>query len=82
VTFLRFPEGCWWGRAASAAHTEGALPDDGRGRNVWDEFFQSRPERFFDGVGPADTSPFQRRRRSDLDLLVETRQTSFRTSIG
>ncbi len=82
MTFLQFPEGFWWGTAASAAQTEGTLPGDGRGRNVWDDFYDAKPERFFDRVGPEDTSTFLKSWRSDLDLLVETGQTTYRTSIG
>ena len=43
MTFLRFPDGFWWGTAASAAQTEGTLPGDGRGRSVWDEFYEGDP---------------------------------------
>lgn len=34
-----FPKDFVWGVASSAYQMEGTDPDDGRGKNVWDEFW-------------------------------------------
>ena len=36
-----FPKDFVWGVASSAYQVEGTDPDDGRGKNVWDEFGRS-----------------------------------------
>lgn len=36
-----FPKDFVWGVASSAYQMEGTDPDDGRGKNVWDEFVRS-----------------------------------------
>lgn len=36
-----FPKDFVWGVASSAYQVEGTDPDDGRGKNVWDEFVRS-----------------------------------------
>ncbi len=58
MTEYRFPDGFWWGSASSAPQTEGTVEGDGRGLNAWDLYYELKPERFFDGVGPEDTSSF------------------------
>ena len=45
----KFPDGFWWGSAASATQTEGASNVDGKGKNIWDHWYELKPNRFFDG---------------------------------
>ncbi|MCH1626494.1 glycoside hydrolase family 1 protein [Fredinandcohnia quinoae] len=78
----KFPEGFWWGSAVSATQIEGAADIDGKGPNVWDYWFEQEPNRFFDGVGPANTSQFYYKYKEDIQLLKETGHNSFRMSIS
>lgn len=76
-----FPQDFWWGSAASGPQTEGRLPGDGKGDNVWDHWFQAAPEKFFDGIGPGQTSQVYTKFREDVALMKATGHNSFRTSI-
>ncbi|MBS4210422.1 glycoside hydrolase family 1 protein [Bacillus sp. FJAT-50079] len=78
----RFPEGFWWGSAVSATQIEGAADIDGKGMNIWDYWYEKEPNRFFDGVGPANTSNFYHQYKEDIKLLKETGHNSFRISIS
>ncbi|MEI2402451.1 glycoside hydrolase family 1 protein [Niallia taxi] len=77
-----FPENFWWGSAASATQTEGAANVDGKGQNIWDYWYEQQPERFFDGVGPQDTSQFYVKYKEDIKLMKEIGHNSFRMSIS
>ncbi|MFB3161946.1 glycoside hydrolase family 1 protein [Neobacillus sp. 179-J 1A1 HS] len=77
-----FPEGFWWGSAASATQTEGAADVDGKGKNIWDYWYEIEPNRFFDGVGPANTSQFYYKYQEDIKLMKEIGHNSFRMSIS
>ncbi|BAB07637.1 glycoside hydrolase family 1 protein [Halalkalibacterium halodurans] len=81
VTY-RFPEGFWWGSATSATQTEGATHRDGKGKNIWDHWYEVEPSRFFQGVGPQDTSQFYERYKEDIQLMKEVGHNSFRFSIS
>ncbi|TES56474.1 glycoside hydrolase family 1 protein [Halalkalibacterium halodurans] len=81
VTY-RFPEGFWWGSATSATQTEGAAHRDGKGKNIWDHWYEVEPSRFFQGVGPQDTSQFYERYKEDIQLMKEVGHNSFRFSIS
>lgn len=76
-----FPEGFWWGSATSGPQAEGVMDVDGRSQSIWDYWFEKEPERFFDGVGPKDTSTFYKNYKEDIKLLKATGHNSFRTSI-
>ncbi len=76
-----FPEKFWWGSATSGPQSEGTVEDDGKSKNIWDYWFEIAPERFFDGVGPKDTSTFYKNYKQDIQLLKQTGHNSFRTSI-
>ncbi|MED1420329.1 glycoside hydrolase family 1 protein [Bacillus smithii] len=78
----RFPEGFWWGSSASAAQTEGAADVDGKGKNIWDYWYEKEPNRFFNRVGPQTTSQFYYRYKEDIQLMKELGHNSFRTSIS
>ena len=77
----KFPEGFWWGTATSGPQSEGAADIDGRKMSIWDYWYKEEPERFFDNVGPQDTSAFYANYKEDIKLLKETGHNSFRTSI-
>lgn len=77
----RFSEGFWWGSATSGPQSEGSADVDGKSKSIWDYWFEKEPERFFDGVGPQDTSTFYANYKEDIKLLKETGHNSFRTSI-
>jgi len=76
-----FPEKFWWGSATSGPQSEGTVEGDGKSKNIWDYWFEIAPERFFDGVGPKDTSTFYKNYKQDIQLLKQTGHNSFRTSI-
>ncbi|TDU07650.1 6-phospho-beta-glucosidase GmuD [Bacillus subtilis] len=78
----RFPKDFWWGSSASATQTEGAADRDGKGQNIWDYWFEKEPHRFFDHVGPADTSQFYDNYKEDIWLMKELGHNSFRMSIS
>ena len=75
----QFPQGFLWGSSTSGPQTEGRYPEDGKGDNLWDRWYVEEPKRFRDS--PTQTSGFYEHWKEDIDLLVETGQTAFRTSI-
>lgn len=77
----KFPEGFWWGTATSGPQCEGSADQDGKKMSIWDYWYKEEPERFFDNVGPKDTSTFYSNYKEDIRLLKETGHNSFRTSI-
>ncbi|CAM3930234.1 6-phospho-beta-glucosidase GmuD [Vibrio aerogenes CECT 7868] len=78
----RFPDNFWWGSASSAAQTEGAALRDGKAPTNWDHWFKEQPNRFFNQVGPQDTSTFYDSFRDDIQLMKKIGHNSFRTSIS
>ncbi|MGN1399894.1 MAG: glycoside hydrolase family 1 protein [Bacillus sp. (in: firmicutes)] len=81
VTY-KFPDGFWWGSAASATQTEGAADVDGKGKNIWDHWYETQPNRFFDGVGPSQTSQFYYKYKEDIALMKKIGHNTFRFSIS
>lgn len=77
-----FPDGFWWGSSASATQTEGAADIDGKGKNIWDYWYELEPNRFFNGVGPQNTSQFYYKYKEDIRLMKEIGHNSFRLSIS
>jgi 6-phospho-beta-glucosidase len=77
----RFPEGFWWGSAASGPQTEGRTEGDGKGDNIFDYWYSKEPEKFFDQVGPDKTSQVYEKYKEDVQLMKQTGHNSFRTSI-
>lgn len=77
-----FPDDFWWGSSSSATQIEGAASKDGKGKNIWDYWFETEPNRFFDGVGPGETSNFYDRYKEDIQLMKELGHNSFRLSIS
>ncbi|HEM6017824.1 TPA: glycoside hydrolase family 1 protein [Streptococcus suis] len=76
-----FPEGFLWGTSTSGPQSEGTELGDGKGQNNWDYWYSIEPERFHGKVGPERTSTFYKNFKKDIELLVETGHTVFRTSI-
>ncbi|MBZ5797770.1 family 1 glycosylhydrolase, partial [Burkholderia contaminans] len=61
---------------------EGTVEGDGKGPNIWDYWFEQEPNRFYDGVGPGDTSRFYTRYKEDIAIMKELGHNSFRFSIS
>ncbi len=78
----QFPQNFWWGSASSAAQTEGAADRDGKAPSNWDHWFSQQPNRFFNQVGPQQTSTFYDNYKQDIQLLKQVGHNSFRTSIS
>lgn len=81
MTTYQFPQGFWWGSAASGLQTEGTVQGDGKGKNIWDHWYEIAPEKFFNGVGPEKTSQVYTKYKEDVQLMKATGHNSFRTSI-
>ncbi|EJQ43556.1 6-phospho-beta-glucosidase gmuD [Bacillus cereus BAG6X1-2] len=77
-----FPSEFWWGSASSGPQSEGAGNDDGKGKNIWDHWFEIEPNRFFNGIGPDKTSQFYYKYKEDIKLMKELGHNSFRLSIS
>lgn len=77
-----FPKGFWWGAATSATQIEGAANEGGKGKNIWDQWFEEEPNRFFNGVGPGTTSDFYHQYKDDIARMKDIHFNSFRLSIS
>lgn len=77
-----FPKGFWWGSATSATQIEGAANEGGKGPNIWDYWYDTEPNRFFDDVGPQSTSGFYHLYKEDIRLMKEIGHNTFRISIS
>lgn len=77
--FVEFPENFLWGAASSGPQTEGNY---GKAHeNVMDRWFHTKPEDFFDQVGPDIASDFYHTYPEDFALMKKIGFNSFRTSI-
>lgn len=74
-----FPEGFLWGGATSGPQSEGR--EDKLHRNVFDYWYDTQPNAFWDRIGPGVTSDFYHRYQTDFALLRSIGFNSFRTSI-
>ncbi|GAA0592171.1 6-phospho-beta-glucosidase GmuD [Virgibacillus siamensis] len=77
-----FPNGFWWGSATSATQIEGAAGEGGKGKNIWDYWYETESNRFFDHVGPETTSDFYHRYKEDIRRMKEIGHNTFRLSIS
>ena len=77
----QFPKDFWWGSAASATQTEGST-NGISGATIWDRWYQEAPNRFFEGVGPDQTSDFYHRYKEDIKNMKAIGHNSFRLSIS
>src|SRR5699024_10599315 len=78
----QFPEGFLWGAAASATQTEGAAALHGKGKNIWDYWYEIEPERFHNKIGPQDASTFYDHYKADIKRMKAINFNSFRTSLS
>lgn len=78
---FQFPKDFWWGSAASATQTEGSA-NGKKGKDIWDHWYKTEPNRFFDGVGPNLTSDFFNRYQEDIRNMKAIGHNSFRLSIS
>lgn len=78
----QFPSHFFWGSAASATQTEGAADSFGKGENIWDHWYQTEPNRFFQGISPTNASTFYQNYQSDIKRMKAINHNSFRTSIS
>ena len=78
---LTFPKDFVWGSSTSGPQSEGRVAGDGKGENLWDYWYSLEPDRFHGQIGPETTSTFYLNYEKDIDLLLETGHTIFRTSI-
>lgn len=79
---VKFPENFYFGSATSSTQCEGAHDENLKGKDIWDIWYEEEPYRFFDEIGPQNTSTFYKNYKSDIQLLKETGHNSFRTSIS
>lgn len=79
---IKFPEGFYFGSATSATQSEGSVAGDGKGKNIWDLWFEEESYKFYEEVGPGITSTFYTNYKEDIRLMKETGHNSFRTSIS
>lgn len=77
-----FPKGFYWGAAASAPQTEGMSLEGGKAATIWDYWYKTQPERFFQGVGPKNTSDFYMQYKEDIENMKKLNFNSYRTSIS
>lgn len=79
MDFISFPKDFWWGAATSGPQSEGNF--DKKHENVMDRWFHTKPEDFFQGVGPDVASDFYHQYKEDFKLMKQCGFNSFRTSI-
>lgn len=77
----KFPDNFWWGSATSGPQCEGASNIDGKGKSIWDYWYEKEPDRFHNNLGPEETSTFYKNYKEDIKLMKELGHNSFRTSI-
>jgi 6-phospho-beta-glucosidase len=78
----KFPSQFLWGAAASGPQLEGAGSAGGKLQTVWDYWFKEEPERFYQNIGPENTSDFYYHYKEDILTMKELGFNSFRTSIS
>ncbi|MDO4431698.1 MAG: glycoside hydrolase family 1 protein [Aerococcaceae bacterium] len=76
-----FPKDFLWGSSTSGPQSEGRVEGDGKGDSDWDYWFAAEPDKFHRRIGPQQTSTFYEHYQEDIELLVQTGHTAFRTSI-
>ncbi|WP_088042827.1 glycoside hydrolase family 1 protein [Bacillus sp. EAC] len=77
-----FKKGFLWGAATSATQIEGAAFKCGKGKNIWDHWYEIEPNRFFNEVGPTDASNFYVTYKEDIKRMRDIGFNSYRTSIS
>jgi beta-glucosidase len=80
-TAAHFGDDFIWGTSASAAQTEGAYLDDGRGLSNWD-VFSMKKNKIADGSNPFVACNFYHSYKEDLELMASLGIKNFRMSIA
>lgn len=75
----KFPQGFFWGAAASGPQTEGST--NKINKSIWDLWFEKSPERFYKEIGPDKVCDTYNRFKEDVKLMKDINFNSFRTSI-
>lgn len=75
----KFPQGFFWGAAASGPQTEGAT--NKVNKSIWDLWFEKSPERFYNQISPNLVCNTYNRFKEDVKLMKDINFNSFRTSI-
>jgi len=75
----KFPNDFWWGAASSGPQSEGRF--NKKHSSNFDYLYDTRPELFYDNVGPNTASNFYNSFREDIKLLKDIGFNSARTSI-
>ena len=78
---LVFPKDFWWGSAWSAEQAEGK-GNTGKAETVWEHWFKTEPNRFYNGIGPEKTTDHFNNYKEDIKLMKEIGHNSFRISIS
>ncbi|MHC5372656.1 glycoside hydrolase family 1 protein [Enterococcus sp. LJL120] len=78
----KFPDNFLWGAAASAPQTEGHGSENGKSPTTWDKWFEMAPEKFFNQIGPEDTSDVYDMYQEDVSRMKDIGMNSYRTSIS
>lgn len=79
---IQFPENFYFGSATSATQSEGASLLYGKGKNIWDYWYEIAPEKFYNQVGPQDASGFYEHFKEDIEWMKKTGHNSCRISIS
>lgn len=75
----KFPDNFLWGAAASGPQTEGEGSKENK--NVWDQWFEDEPDRFYGHYSPKIACDTYYRYKEDVRLMKNLNLNSFRTSI-
>lgn len=76
---INFPENFLWGSATSGPQCEGSF--NKVNENIFDYWYKTEKEVFYDEIGPEIASNFYNTFREDIKLMKEIGLNSFRTSI-
>lgn len=79
---IQFPKNFYFGSATSSTQSEGSAAIDGKGKNIWDYWFETAPDIFHKKIGPQETSTFYANYKEDIRLMKETGHNSCRISIS
>ncbi|MFC6315535.1 glycoside hydrolase family 1 protein [Lapidilactobacillus achengensis] len=76
---LTFPKNFWWGAATSGPQSEGRFHKPHA--NMFDYWYDTQPQDFYEFVGPDTASDFYHSFRADIQLMKAAGLNSLRTSI-
>ncbi len=76
---IKFPDDFAWGAATSGPQSEGNFHKPNQ--NVFDYWFEKKPDDFYDGVGPDEASNFYNDYQKDIPLMAKAGIKALRTSI-